>query len=69
MPKTKLDQMGRHWDFNFRLKKARRYLLAMVQQARGFIYKLGQSVAGSGVDGVLKETSSVPTIVSFLSSR
>ena len=58
--------MGRHQDFNFRLEGVREYLLVKVQQARGFVYRLGRSVAGSGVDGVLKETSSVPTIVSFL---
>ena len=68
MPKTKLDQMGCHWDSNFRLKEAWQYLLAKVQQARGIIYKLGQAVAGSGVDGVLKETSLVPTFVSLLLS-
>jgi len=66
MPKSKLDQMGRHWDFRFRLREARRYLSDKVQQARRIVYKLGQAVAGAGVDGVLKATSSVPTVVSTL---
>ena len=59
--------MGHHWDTDFRLKEVRKYLSAKVQQAQGFVYKLGQSVAGSGVDGVLKEMSLVPTIVSLSS--
>lgn len=67
-PKTKLDRMGCRWDVDFRLKSIRRYLIDKVQQARRIVYGLGQAVAGAGVDGVLKETSSVPTIVSALSS-
>ena len=66
MPKTKLDQMGSFWDVGFRLKEARQYLSEKVQQARKIIYKSGQAVAGTGVDGVLKSSSSVPTIVSIL---
>jgi hypothetical protein len=66
MLKTKLDQMGRHWDLNFRLREARKYLFDKVQQARRIVYKLGQAVAGTGVDGVLKSTSSVPVVVSAL---
>ena len=64
MPKTKLDRMGRHWDNSFRLKEVRQYLSDKVQRARRIVYKLGQAVAGTGVDGVLKSTSSVPTVVS-----
>ena len=64
MPKTKLDGMGRYWDINFRLNSARRYLSDKVLQARRIIYKVGQAVAGTGVDGILKSTSSVPTVVS-----
>ena len=66
MLKTKLDRMGQYWDLNFRLKEARKYLSDKVQQARRIVYKLGQAVAGAGVNGVLKPTSSVPTIVSAL---
>jgi hypothetical protein len=64
MPKAKLDQMGRYWDINFRTKSVRQYLADKVQQARRIIYQLGQAVAGTGVNGVLKPTSSVPTVVS-----
>lgn len=64
MPKTKVDRMGSQWDINFRVKEVRQYLSDKVQQARRIVYKLGQAVAGTGVDGVLKSTSSVPTIVS-----
>jgi hypothetical protein len=64
MPKTNLDGMGRHNDINFRVKAARKYLAEKVKQARNVIYGLGQAVAGTGVDNLLKSTSSVPTIVS-----
>jgi len=64
MPKAKLDRMGQRWDIDFRVKSVRKYLMDKVQQARRIIYQLGQAVAGAGVDGMLKETSSVPTIVS-----
>jgi len=64
MPKTKLNRMGHHWDLDFRLKEVRKYLLDKVQQARRVIYKLGRAGAGTGVDGVLKSTSSVPIVVS-----
>ena len=64
MPKTRLDQMGTYWDVNFRVREVRQYLSDKVQQARRIIYGLGQAVAGTGVDGILKSTSSVPVVVS-----
>jgi len=66
MPKTKLDRMGSFWDIGFRLKEVLQYLSDKVRQARRIIYKSGQAVAGTGVDGVLKSTSSVPTVVGVL---
>ena len=42
----------------------RAYLLEKVQAARDLIYRLGHSVAGARVNGLLKLTSSVPTLVS-----
>ena len=69
MPKTNLDRMGRYWDVNFRVKDVRRYLSDKVQQARRIVYKLGQAVAGAGVNGILKSTSSVPTVVSAFFSE
>jgi hypothetical protein len=65
MPKTKLDRMGQFWDIGFRTREVRLYLSDKVQQARRVIYKLGQAVAGTGIDGILKATSSVPTVVSI----
>ena len=64
MPKTRLDQMGTCWDINFRAREVRQYLSDKVQQARRVVYELGQAVAGAGVDGILKSTSSVPVVVS-----
>lgn len=66
MPKTHLDRMGWIQDSNFRINQVRQYLHAKVQAARDFIYRLGHPVAGARVDGLLKSTSSVPTIVSKL---
>lgn len=56
--------MGNRWDANFRVKEVRQYLSDKVQQARRIIYELGHAVAGTGVDGILKSTSSVPVVVS-----
>ena len=61
--------MGWVPDSNFRLSGIRRYLYKKVQAARDLIYRLGHAVAGAGVNGLLKLTSSVPTIVrDFFSS-
>lgn len=66
MPKTRLDRTGWVLDSMFRIREARQYLHTKVQVARNFVYQLGHSVAGTRVDGLLKSTSSVPTIVSDL---
>src|ERR1700743_3217315 len=69
MPKTHLDQMGWVPDSNFRLSGIRWYLYKKVQAAQDLIYRLCHAVAGAGVNGLLKLTSSVPTIVrDFFSS-
>ena len=60
--------MGNFWDVNFRAREVRRYLSDKVQRARKIIYELGRAVAGTGVDGMLKSTSSVPVVVSGLFS-
>ena len=62
-PKTHLDWMGWIPDFNFRNSNVREYLLEKVQAARDLVYRLGHSVAGTRVNGLLKLTSSVPTLV------
>ena len=63
MPKTHLDRMGRVPDSNFRLSGIRLYLHQKVKAARDLVYQLGHAVASAGVNGLLKLTSSVPTIV------
>lgn len=65
MPKTHLDRMGWILDSIFRTDKVRQYLSEKVQAARDLIYRLGHSVAGTRVNGLLKPTSSVATINSF----
>jgi hypothetical protein len=63
MPKTRLDRMGWILDFVFRSSSVRQYLRTKVQAARNFVYRMGHAVAGARVDGLLKSTSSVPTMV------
>lgn len=66
MPKTFLDRMGQIPDSKFRTAAngIRQYLLNKVRAARDLVYQVGHAVAGARVDGLLKVTSSVPTIVS-----
>ena len=66
MPKTHLDRTGWVHDLNFRTNNVRQYLRTKVQAAQNFVYQLGHAVAGARVDGLLKSTSSVPTLVSEL---
>ena len=57
--------MGQVPDSKFRVMNGiRQYLHAKVQAARDLIYQVGHAVAGTRVNGLLKATSSVPTIVS-----
>jgi len=58
--------MGSHRDLGFRLKEVRRYISDKVKRARRIIYNLGQAVAGPGINGILRSTSLVPTVVSAL---
>ena len=64
MPKTHFDRMGWIPDSNFRIGNIRGYLVEKVQAARNFVYQLGHAVTGVRVNGLLKSTSSVPTLVS-----
>lgn len=41
----------------------RHYLTAKVKSARTYIYQFGRSIGSKFVEDLLKETSSVPTIV------
>ena len=63
MPKTHLDRTGWLLDANFRIGSIRQYLRRKVQAARDLVYQVGHAVAGARVDGLLKLTSSVPTMV------
>lgn len=64
MPKVNLDQTGQIPDSSFRTRGIREYLRSKVQAARDLVYQVGHAVTGARVDGLLKLTSSVPTIVS-----
>jgi hypothetical protein len=63
MPKKHLDRTGWILDSHFRTSEIRRYFVDKVLVARDFIYRLGYAVASANVNGLLKATSSVPTIV------
>ena len=63
MSKTHLDRMGWITDSIFRASGIRQCLYKKVQAARDLVYRLGHAVAGAGVNGLLKVTSSVPTNV------
>ena len=64
MPKTHLDRLGWILDSAFRITNIRHCLHKKVQAARDLVYRLGHATAGAGVNGLLKLTSSVPTVVS-----
>ena len=63
MPKVEMDKMGTRPDDTSRLKKAREFLQSLVARARMEIYHAGSSITGVAVEGLLKATSSVPTMV------
>jgi len=57
--------MGQIPDSRFRTTNGiRQYLREKVHAARDLVYRVGHAVAGARVNGLLKVTSSVPTIVS-----
>lgn len=62
IPKSFLDRLGA--DLRFRISKTRYYLIHSVWRARDLIYKSGKPINGKNVQDLLKESSSVPTIVS-----
>ncbi|KAJ7185362.1 hypothetical protein C8R46DRAFT_377085 [Mycena filopes] len=66
IPKTELHRMGFARDMSARISKARQYLGKAVRTARGFIYKNAFGIGSEKVNGLLKETSSVPTINAFI---
>lgn len=56
--------MGLWRDINLR-EKLRKYLLDKVTLAREWIYEQGYKIRGEAVERLLKETSSVPTLVNL----
>jgi hypothetical protein len=58
-----MDKMGTKLDNTSRFQKARKYLQSLVTRARMAIYYAGNSITGVAVEGLLKATSSVPTMV------
>jgi hypothetical protein len=66
VPKSKIDQTGTKRDTQFREKNGRKYLLDFVHLAWDAIYRRAAKIGGAVVNRLLKPTSSVPTIVSFL---
>jgi hypothetical protein len=64
VPKASFDLLGLFRDMRDRLANIRTYCLTEVIKARGFIYKLGNTVDGSKVQTTLGEGSWVPTVVS-----
>ena len=63
IPKEKLNQTGLRRDSKFRAKHPRRFLIGYVQRARQWIYEKAKSITSTAVEGLLKSTSSVPTMV------
>ena len=63
--KSFLDRMGLSQDFKTRLTKSRVFLMDTVRRAQKLIYKLGLPINGAAVDDLLKDTSSIPTVVSY----
>jgi hypothetical protein len=55
--------MGLASDIRFRLKNVRKFLVGKVVLARNWIYEQGRGLISNAVERLLKETSSVPTMV------
>jgi len=62
--KGRLDKMGLARDIHLRRTNVRRFFLDKVHRAHEWIYKKGRGVTSKGVEDILKETSSIPTMVS-----
>jgi hypothetical protein len=55
--------MGYVRDIASRVSRARQYLGRKIRAARRFIYEQAFGIGSEKVNGLLKETSSVPTLV------
>jgi hypothetical protein len=60
--------MGSVFDLKSRLENVRKYVGNKIVQAREQIYRLGKPISGAAVEGLLKATSLVPTVVCFACS-
>ena len=58
--------MGTALDIRARVRTARKFLAQKVNHARAAIYEAGLKITGVFVENILKETSSVPTVVCSL---
>ncbi|KAH6907330.1 hypothetical protein BKA70DRAFT_1490869, partial [Coprinopsis sp. MPI-PUGE-AT-0042] len=66
IPKEKLHLMGQVPDMRSRFTKVRHFLWDKVQVARRYIYRHGWGVKSEHVEGLLRTTSSVPTMNAFV---
>jgi hypothetical protein len=64
--KASFDLLGLFQDMQDRVATLRTYCLEKVIEARGFIYRLGNTVNGSKVQATIGDGSWVPTVVSAL---
>lgn len=63
IPKSFIYQLGLADDIAFRINNVRSFLADQVTKARNSIYKRAKPINGTDVEDLLKETSSVPTMV------
>ncbi|KAJ3709521.1 hypothetical protein C8R42DRAFT_649336 [Lentinula raphanica] len=61
IPKSHLNRLG--VDLRFRISQTRTFLINKVNQARRLIYTAGAAIGGKYVQDLLKESSSVPTLM------
>ena len=67
IPKGDIHLLGFASDIAIRINNARTFLAEQVTKARNHIYRHAKPINGSDVEDLLKETSSVPTMVYFFS--
>ena len=63
--KQDIQQLGLDSDVAIRIKGVRTFLSDQVTKARNFIYRRSKPINGVDVEDLLKETSSVPTMVRY----
>ncbi|KAH8802375.1 hypothetical protein DL96DRAFT_1718712 [Flagelloscypha sp. PMI_526] len=63
---VKVELMGQLRDLRARLQSTRNYLAWQVNRAREWIYREGLGIKAASVEGLLKDSSSVPTVNAFV---